>query len=200
LRPEIVFLLEELSARVLIEGIWPRLAGTHGVSPRYIVFEGKQDLERQLERKLRGYLNPSARFIVMRDQDASDCRMVKDELLTRCYGLRVDWIRVRIACRELETFYLGDLRAVELGLGLSGLGKRQNEARFRDPDELRSPARELERLTRDQYQKIAGTRCIAPHLDLESNRSRSFHQLLGAIRSAIESLIQLHAGQSDSAR
>lgn len=196
-----VFLLEELSARVLIEGIWPRLLrGAVAVSPRYIVFEGKQDLERQLERKLKGYLNPGARFIVMRDQDASDCLTVKNGLLTRCEGMDANWIRVRIACRELETFYLGDLRAVETGLGLPGLSRRQNEARFRDPDAIKAPSEELARLTRDQYQKIAGSRRIAPYLDLAANRSRSFHQLLGAIRSAIDSATQLHAAPYGSSR
>lgn len=49
----IVFLLEELSARVLLEGLMPRLLGP-SVATRYLVFEGKQDLERQLVRRLRG--------------------------------------------------------------------------------------------------------------------------------------------------
>jgi hypothetical protein len=91
---------------------------------------------------------------------------------------------VRIACRELESFYLGDLQAVESGLGVSGLAGKQNKAKFRDPDRLSSPSRELEKLTGNRYQKIAGTRAIAPYLDLRAPRSRSFHHLLRAIRSA----------------
>ena len=51
---EIVFFLEERSAQALLEGLLPRLLpGVHAV--RYLVFEGKQDLEKQLARKLRGY-------------------------------------------------------------------------------------------------------------------------------------------------
>jgi hypothetical protein len=51
---ELVFLLEEESAKVMIEGILPKLL-TPVITPRYIVFEGKQDLEKSMLRKLRGY-------------------------------------------------------------------------------------------------------------------------------------------------
>ena len=75
---ELVFFLEEESARALLEQIFPLLIQPETeVRPRFIVFEGKQDLEKQLVKKLRGYLNPRARFIVMRDQDQSDCRRTK---------------------------------------------------------------------------------------------------------------------------
>ena len=69
-RKELVFLLEEESARAMLEGVLPRILH-NDISPRMIVFEGKQDLERQLVKRLKGYLNPYARFIVMRDQDAT---------------------------------------------------------------------------------------------------------------------------------
>ncbi len=52
---EIVFLLEEPSARELLRGLWPRIVPEDsGVWPRYIVFEGKRNLDNELERKLRG--------------------------------------------------------------------------------------------------------------------------------------------------
>ena len=187
---ELVFFLEEESAKALLAGLYPRLipAGSP-IEPRFIVFEGKQDLDRQLERKLKGYLNRQAKFIVLRDQDRSDCRKVKRAIVTRCGRAgRPDTV-VRIACRELEAFYLGDLRAVELGLRVRGLFAKQNKAKFRDPDRLQSPSRELEKLTNRRYQKVAGSRAIAPHLDLDSPRSRSFRHLIQAIRN-----IAAHAG------
>ncbi|HME05577.1 MAG TPA: DUF4276 family protein, partial [Bryobacteraceae bacterium] len=91
---------------------------------------------------------------------------------------------VRIACRELEAFYLGDLRAVESGLEIGGLAGRQDKAKFRDPDRLVKPSRELEKLTNGRYQKVAGSRAIAPHLNLQAPRSKSFYHLIQAIRSA----------------
>jgi hypothetical protein len=182
---ELVFFLEEESAKALIEQIFPLLIPEGSqVRPCFIVFEGRQDLEKQLPKKLRGYLNPRARFIVMRDQDQTDCRKTKKFLAALCARAGRPQATVRIACRELEAFYLGDLLAVESGLGLSGLAGKQNKAKFRAPDRLAFPSRELEKLTGNTYQKVAGSRAIAPHLNLRAPRSKSFHHLLQAIRSA----------------
>lgn len=67
---ELVFLLEEASAGAMLESLLPRILQP-GIRHRLIVFEGKQDLEKQLYRRLRAYLNPQARFIVLRDQDCA---------------------------------------------------------------------------------------------------------------------------------
>jgi hypothetical protein len=187
---DLVFFLEEASARVLLEGIWPRLvAPDRNVNPQYRVFEGKQDLERQLERKLRGYQNPDACIIVMRDQDRDpDCRAVKRRLRDICRRANRTEAVIRIACHEIETFYLGDLHAVERGLEISGLAAKQRRAKFRNPDLLQHPSMELEKLTVKRYQKVSGSRAIAPHLDLGSRRSPSFWHLIQAIRNAVERL------------
>jgi hypothetical protein len=181
----LVFFLEEESAKALLEKIFPRLIPEGGqVHPRFIVFEGKQDLEKQLLRRLQGYVNPRARFIVMRDQDQSDCRKAKRSLVALCASAGRPQTTVRIACHELEAFYLGDLLAVEMGLGITGLAAKQNKAKFREPDRLPSPSKELEKLTSKRYQKVSGSRAIAAHLDLQTPRSRSFRHLIQAIRNA----------------
>jgi len=185
MRPkEIVFLLEEASAKELLEGIFSRIVPASArIFARYVVFDGKQDLEKQLARRIRGYLNPSARFIVLRDQDsAPNWSAPKDRLLDQCQAAGRSAVLVRIAVHELESFYLGDLLAVEKGLGLTGLASRQRSAKFRDPDRLGSPSRELAVLTKGLYQKVSGSRAIAPHLQIESPRSRSLCQLVDAIR------------------
>jgi len=107
---ELVFMLEEVSAKACLESLLPRFLDPR-IAPRMVAFEGKQDLEKQLVKRLRGYLNPNARFIVMRDQDnAPDCKPIKSELLDLCQSAgRRRVSMVRIACRELETFYLADL-------------------------------------------------------------------------------------------
>jgi hypothetical protein len=181
---ELVFLLEEESARELLEEILHRIFPEQSkIHPRFIVFEGKQDLEKQLVRKLAFYNNPEARFLVLRDQDAHpDCRAVKAKLLGLARESGRKQTKVRIACRELEAYYLGDLAAVEKGLGVKGLAKRQREAKYRKPDTIVSPARELERITKTAYSKVLGSRAIAPHLSLDSPLSPSFGQLLAAIR------------------
>lgn len=180
---EIVFALEEASAKELLSRLVPRLLGGD-TKVRFLVFEGKQDLQKQLPAKLRGYLNPSAKFLVLRDQDDHpDCKTLKGELKRLCRQAGRPSTTIRIACRELESFYLGDLAAVEKGLGLKGLSKQQLKQKFRNPDRLHSPSRELAQLTDGAYQKVSGSRAIAPHLSLEDSRSDSFLWLVAAIRA-----------------
>lgn len=148
---ELVFFLEEPSAAAMLEGLLPKIIPAD-VVPRLIAFEGKQDLEKQLVRRLRGYRNPGALFVVMRDQDAQpDCKVVKRRLVHLCRQAGRSSALVRIACRELEAFYLADLLAVEKGLGLSGIARQQQTRRFRTPDQVVSPKRELKNLTKHQY-------------------------------------------------
>ena len=141
---ELVFLLEEESAKSMLLGLLPRILDPQ-VQPRLMVFEGKQDLEKQLIKRLRGYMNPQARFIVLRDQDSTpDCKLVKAKLLGLCAQAGRQAVSlVRIACHELESFYLADLRAVEVALGVTRLARHQSSARFRSADRVQSPSREL---------------------------------------------------------
>lgn len=188
----LVLFLEEPSAKAMLEGVLPRLLPAE-IAVRYIPFEGKQDLHRQLERKLRGWLAPATRFIVLRDQDSGDCVKVKQELAALCQRAGRPETLVRIACRELESFYLGDLRAVELGLGLNGLAANQSSRKFRAPDQLNNASDELTRVTQGRYQKIAGSRAISSHLSLDqSNRSHSFGVLITGIQRVAHELL---AGQ-----
>ena len=181
---ELVFFLEEESAKVMLQSIVAKLQlEQQDIATRYIVFEGKQHLDQNLERKLRGYVNPQARFIVLRDQDGSDCKTLKSKLAAICKKARKTAV-IRIACHELEAFYLADLKAVELGLGISSLASKQHQAKYRNPDSLPNAAQELEKLTAHRYQKIAGSRAIAPHLDLTNTRSASFRNLVSAIRKS----------------
>jgi len=187
---ELVFLLEEPSAKAMLESLLPRTLNAD-TTFRCIPFEGKQDLEKQLTRKIRAYQNPLARFIVLRDQDGHpDCMQVKQRLLDLCHASgKLEKCLVRIACTELETFYLADLSAVELALEIHGLARQQQSRKFRAPDALGSPSKELKALTKGRYEKVAGSRTIGQHLRLDNERSPSFHNLLTAIRRMESELI-----------
>ena len=188
---ELVFLLEELSAQALLEGLLPRCLHPT-ITPRYIPFQGKQDLDKQVERKLRGYLNPNARFLILRDQDSADCHTVKAGLLAKCAAAgRAPVSVVRIACRELETFYLADLAAVGAAFGLPRLAEQQERAKYRTPDRLGAPSQELATLTRQQYQKVSGSRQLGEYLDPENTRSVSFKHLMAGIRRLEGELLAL---------
>ena len=98
---------------------------------------------------------------------------------------------VRLACRELETFYLADLKAVEKALDIKGLGAKQQVAKFRDPDNLVSPSHELKTLSKQRYEKISGSREIGRHLAIDNVRSDSFRNLIQGIKRLEQELLAL---------
>lgn len=124
----------------------------------------------------------------MRDQDSGDCHSIKTKLVELCRRAGKTEVLVRVACRELESFYLGDLEAVEKGLGLRNLAAKQDTRKFRAPDGLGNPSDELFRLTENLYQKMSGSRAIAPYLNLDNNRSHSFNALVAGIKKLVEVL------------
>ena len=193
---ELVFLLEEVSAKAMLESLLPRILHPD-IRPRYIAFDGKQDLERQMLKRLRNYVNPRARFIVLRDQDsAPDCVALKVKLTERCQQAgQAEKTLVRIACKELETFYLADLMAVGQALELSKLARQQGSAKFRNPDRLGSPSRELATLTRGDYQKVSGSHIIGRFLNPANERSSSFKNLVKGIRRMENELLALPGAQ-----
>jgi len=180
----LVFCLEEPSAKEMLQGVLPKIL-PDDVTTRYIVFQGKQDLEKQLVRRLRLWQAPNTQFVVMRDQDSADCKDVKAKLVDLCERAGRPDALVRVACHELESFYLGDLTAVEAGLRLTGLARRQLSSNFRAPDHLANPAQEIKRLTNGKYQKVSGSRAIGPHLKIEENRSNSFSNLITGVRKLL---------------
>lgn len=177
---ELVFFLEEPSAKVMLEGFLPKILPGN-VNCRYVVFEGKQDLEKSIVKRISGYLVPGARFIILRDQDAADCKMIKKRLAEKCAKAKGSGILIRIACHELESWYLADLIAVGKGLGLPGITKHQKKRQFSSPDSYPSPARTLQRIA-PSYQKVGGSRSIGPHLNPDNKRSHSFAVFVAGIR------------------
>ncbi|MFH1110034.1 MAG: DUF4276 family protein [Planctomycetota bacterium] len=176
----LVVFTEEMSAKVMLESLLPRLLPRKACSFICVAFEGKQDLEKQLPIKLKGWGAPNTHFIVLRDQDSGDCRTIKRNLKDICVRARKPDVLVRIACRELESWYFGDLAAVETALEIGGL--RNLQERYRNPDRIQCPSEELKRVTRNRYQKVSGSRVIGEHLILDDPRSRSFQHFIGGIR------------------
>ncbi len=180
---QLVFCLEEPSAREMLKGLLPRLL-PEGFEVQYLVFEGKQDLEKRLPRRLRAWQRPDARFIVLRDKDSADCVAVKQRLTQLCESAGRSDTLVRIACHELESWYLGDLVAVAAAIGPDSIVRQQRKKRFRDPDGLANPYQVLKQLA-PEYQKVSGSRAIGPHLSIENNRSTSFNVFISGIQRLI---------------
>lgn len=168
----VVFFLEEPSAKALLESLLPRYFP--GRPFLFIVFQGKQQLDRDLPKRLRGWNVPGDRFVVLRDQDDDDCHDLKRRLTDLCrVGQQPDTI-VRIACRELEAWYFGDLPATARALHAPELAALAGKARFRHPDQIVRPSDALAESSGCRYQKIDGSRRIGKHLTPKSNQSPSF--------------------------
>ena len=173
----VVFMLEEYSMKVLLDGLLPRLFP--GLPFLCVPHEGKQDLEKSIPRKLRAWREPGVQFVVVRDNDGSDCRALKRSLVALTVaGGRGDTL-VRIACQELEAWYFGAPDALARAFDRPELGRLAEKARFRDPDAIVQPSRALAEQV-EEFQKISGARRLAQVLSKE-NRSRSFQVLIAGI-------------------
>ena len=178
----LVILLEEPSAKKMLDVVVPKILPP-GISHRCIPFQGKSDLEKNISLKIRAWQKPNSVFLVMRDQDSGDCKLVKKKLLEECENSRrpkKDYL-VRIACHELESFYLGDLDAVRKAGFNINLSKK-----IKNPDEKSNAAEMLSKITGGEYQKIQGSAAIASFLKLDgSNQSTSFNMLISGIRKIV---------------
>ncbi len=176
----LVLLLEERSAEEMLKGVLPNLLPDWEY--RCIPFDGKQDLEKNIVKKIRSYRVPDSLFVILRDQDSGDCRKIKNRIASLCEDAGKPDALIRIACHELESWYLADLEAVEQGLGIVGLKRYQNKKKYRNPYRLSSPSAELEKLTKGIYQKISGSRAIGPFLHLANERSNSFRVFISGLK------------------
>ncbi len=175
-----VFFLEEPSAEDFLRGYLPAFLPPD-VTLHFQVFEGKQDLEKRLVPRLKHWRLPHSRFIVMRDQDSGNCVQIKTNLKQLCQQAGHGEAVVRIACRELESFFVGDMAAVATAFDKPGLAKHARSAKFKSPDTLGSPSDELKKLL-PGYGKRDGARRIAPQLSSQRNHSVSFQVLHRALQ------------------
>ena len=179
----IIFLLEEPSMKVLLDHLLPRLftgwvEGEHFLCIRH---EGKSDLDRSIPRKLGAWRLPGDRFVIVRDNDNTDCVMLKTDLRSLCdKGGRPDTL-IRLVCQELESWYIGDLQALAAAFHAPKLDTPALRKRFARPDTWQKPSAEVKRLV-PSFQKMSGARAMAEHLDASRNASRSFHTFVTGIR------------------
>lgn len=174
-------MVEELSMKMVLDNLLPKILPA-GVGFLVVPHDGKSDLVKSLPRKLRGWNEPGVAFVVMRDNDNGDCLAIKLKLLDICNKCGRPDSLVRIVCQELESWYLGDLKAVGEGFGKPKLAKLQVKSMYREPDRMGNPSQEMKKLV-SSYQKVGGARTIAPKLDLDSNKSKSFNVFVSGVKS-----------------
>lgn len=88
---------------------------------------------------------------------------MKTHLVEACAGAgRPDTV-IRIACQELESWYLGDPHALAGAFGDDRLSQIGERALFRNPDAVGRPSSELKRIV-PRFQKKGGARLMGKHL------------------------------------
>jgi hypothetical protein len=166
-----------------LEGLLPRLI-PEAMITHYLVFEGKQDLEGQLVRKMRGWQRADSAFVVLRDQDAADCRAVRERLMNLVTESACQTSLVRVACRELESWVVGDWHAVAQAFDKPSLSAQSTKAAYRDPDKLVRPVESLRKFI-PEYQKRDGARRVGVLLDPDRNQSKSFRAFCSGVKAIL---------------
>ena len=177
----LVFLVEELSMKEYLDVLLPRVLPA-AIPTITIPHEGKSDLLQSVPRKLQAWNEPHARFAVLIDQDSSDCRRLKQHIVSLCVQAGKPDVLVRVVCRALESWVMGDLHALGAAFG-AGFVRHQNKNPYRAPDRCGDPVGAIRRL-QPSYQKTSGARLVAAHARVEVgvNTSASFHAFVTGVR------------------
>ncbi len=205
----IEFFLEEPSAEEALKAILPKIL-SNNVTFDFLVFEGKDDLLNNLSVRLKGYrwIPDNWRIMVLIDEDRKDCRELKARLekaaheagfVTKSSATQNEDFQVvnRLAIEELEAWFFGDIEALHAAYSRVSINL-QYQARYRDPDAIRGGTYEaLERLLveenyyRDKLPKTEVAQNIAPHMELDRNRSKSFQVFVEGLKACVgeESLV-----------
>jgi len=195
-------LVEEPSAERALRHLLPKIVPHVAFGIRD--FRGKDMLLKDLPNRLLGYApwidSACTKVVVVVDRDDDDCRTLKRRLrqIAEKAGLRTEataagdaQVLLRVMIEELEAWFFGDVPAVRCAYPRvpASLGQ---QARFRDPDAIAGGTWEaLERVLKKRgyhsagLQKVRAASDIAPHMDVESNSSRSFQVFRDGLRSLV---------------
>lgn len=182
---QVEILIEEPSMKHFLEGILPSILPDDIIlySNCFIrVHEGKQHLQKEIPKKIKAYLHVRRliKVIIIQDQDTSDCIELKRKLQRLIDESGSLPNLIRIACRELEAWYLGDMDAIEQVYPRFKADHFRSWAKFRDPDHLMA-SEELKRLI-PEFQKGYASREIPKYINLWGNSSRSFNHLISGFQ------------------
>lgn len=147
--------------------------------------QGKTHLQQSIRRKIKHslpYYGRPVKLIVIQDQDANDCMVLKEELREAANNDHGIPVLIRIACRELENWYLGDMEALAAIYPGFKPAKFRERAKYRVVDSTYG-AKECATLI-PAFSKTEAANAIAGHMEeLAANRSESFQQTISGIRN-----------------
>jgi len=152
-------------------------------------FDGKSDLQKNIPQKIRAfskYTSEKVGVVIMQDQDSADCKKLKQKLINLCQDNGTCPVLVRIVCRELEAWYIGDMEAISQAYPGFHYKTFINKAKYRIPDNCNAYD-ELKKILPD-FQKVVGARKLAPHIEVKRNKSVSFQQTIRGLLNFFEDI------------
>ena len=182
---KLVFLLEEQSMKEVLSVILPKII------PDTFLFQcvhhnGKTALQKSIPIKTKGWREPDVQFIIVHDKDSADCKKLKEKLNNLVDNSRYATTMIRIVCTELESWFLGDLNAVEKSFN-KNLSAYKTKALFRNPDGIANAKQTLKKLI-PTYQQISGSNAIAQYMDIAKNNSHSFNVFIKGIEKIVKGI------------
>jgi len=185
-------LTEEPSIKNIFEVILPKIV-PQSVDFHILVHQGKNDLEKALSDKIASLSRvEGAKILITMDQDANDCQQLKQKLSDIIgENCNCDY-KIRIICRELESWLLGDLLAIEKAFPKFKSMSVAKKTQMRHVDKIKGkPSDFLLRIIpefkdRKKLPKLEFSKKIAPFLDITNNCSPSFNHTINAIRQLCE--------------
>jgi hypothetical protein len=179
----IVFMTEEPSMDATLRNLLPKLFPDFREFEHWLIIhhQGKSDLERSYPRKMKEWREPGVRFIILRDNDGSDCLVLKQKLVSKVPNSAPGYL-VRIVCQELESWFLGDMPAVAAAYPTAAKHQQFKALSKRDPDNLTNASELIKQLTGTQT-KIGRAAEIAKQMQPANNRSTSFQVFVNGLSS-----------------
>ena len=181
----LIFMLEEKSAEHLLKVILPKILPSD-VTPLFISHQGKSDLQKSIPNKIKAWQYPNDYFIILHDQDSHNCIDLKKELRQLCSSVKCQHDPlIRIVCQELESWYFGDLDAVQKAFPRFSACRYKNKAKYRKPDDIKNPGNKLKKIIRDFNKGYAAIE-VPKYMDLSKNTSVSFNHFLCGVNKFLK--------------
>ncbi|MDR0733952.1 MAG: DUF4276 family protein [Dysgonamonadaceae bacterium] len=187
---ELHIFTEEPSIKNVFDALLPRIL-SENVSFYIHPHQGKKDLEKALETIVPSISKtPNVKILITRDQDENDCKELKQKLLDMVNSNCSCDFFVRIVCKELESWFLGDLQAVEKAYPRFKAQQHSNKKHLKSVDNIKKPSEYLRKIIPDyskcnKLPKLEISRNIAAYMDINNNKSTSFNHTINAIKQLI---------------